>query len=405
MKRFLLIFFLLVSAAPLYAQNRIDTAPHVYILVVDDFGDHFGALSRQLRNNATVITRLRSAIQQLPPPSSSISFANGRATPTPAASTRALQQDLRAQARQAVMSQVRGNIDQQDCSVVPEGQGFFATSGTGFFATSGTGFFATSGTNAQGAAQPHGIRVAAEIQELIRNYGRGLPIDMVQVDTDGYTTSLIADRVNQIITQLSATHPNASFVINMSFAVVPCGALADLAVYDALMHQADADLAGDLDAMQAIFQQMVASGIYNATPNTTDALATFLDNRCRSAGQTCISGTNRVIMVAAAGNSSAAFPFYPAAWSGVISVSASDDSADFIAASGARASYSNEGAILMPGRWGRELGTSFAAPRYSFAMALTLLNRAPQGCRAPVSPALPDDWQHNPPAPPDQKLC
>ena len=407
----LLVLAPLAFVAPVTAQgnsNR-DNTKRVYILVVDDFGDHFAQLSNRLRGNAATLNQIRSAVQQLPRRNNGNGNGNGNSrnqgqpTATPLPQVSQLRQNLRQQARQAVADSVQGNIDQENCSVVPEGQSFFATSGTSFFATSGTGFFATSGTGAQAAQTPHGVRVSTELQELVKKYGGQNKIDIVPVDTDGYTTSLIADRINQTITQLSARSPNASFVVNMSFAVVPCAALADLAVYDALMHQADADLAGDLDAMQAIFASMMSSGVFNQSLTSNDNLQGFVTTKCNRRS-VCTSGTSQVIMVAASGNSGASFPFYPAAWSGVQSVSASMDSDDFIA-SGALAPYSNFGTIMMPGVWGKEMGTSFAAPRYSFAMALYLLNHQDTtGCPALVPvPAV--DWLTAPPAPPNLKLC
>ena len=88
----------------------------------------------------------------------------------------------------------------------------------------------------------------------------------------------------------------------------------------------------------------------------------------------------------------------------VVSVSASDDEADFVAP-GTLATYSNAGAVMMPGVWGRELGTSFAAPRYSYAMALILLGVTPTGCSASPTAALPDDWSTSPPVTPNQPMC
>ena len=60
---------------------------------------------------------------------------------------------------------------------------------------------------------------------------------------------------------------------------------------------------------------------------------------------------------------------------------------------------------MMPGVWGNEMGTSFAAPRYSFAMALYLLNHQDTtGCPA-LAPAAAGGLADCPPAPPNLKLC
>ncbi len=156
--------------------------------------------------------------------------------------------------------------------------------------------------------------------------------------------------------------------------------------------------------MQAVFDELLATGVFNSPLRSNDQLQSLVAEKCNSGRTTCTNGSNPIIMVAAAGNSSEPFPFFPAAWGGIVSVSASDDATGFVV-SKPLASYSNEGAVMMPGRWNKELGTSFAAPRYSFAMALMLAGSRPKDCRANPSPALPDDWLTSPPTTPDQPLC
>ena len=87
-----------------------------------------------------------------------------------------------------------------------------------------------------------------------------------------------------------------------------------------------------------------------------------------------------VISVGAAGNSGIEFPFAPALWKGVTSISSLD------------AKYSNHGEVAMPGEHpsqkgedsGKPIhGTSFAAPRFSLRAAQYLLDGRPGPC---------DDW-------------
>jgi Subtilase family len=403
MKRYVwLILFALLIGAPLSAQQ----GGSVYILVVDDFGDQISSLSAAIRGNASANGILHSEVQRIQRgggiSNNPANRGGNRANPPPTAPPTALQNQLDQQARTAVANAVEGNVATENCGVVTEGQGFFATGGTSFFATGGTGFFATGGTGASGAI-PHGRRIVAELQDLQQQY-HSAPIQIVQVDTQGFTTSVIADNLTRKINQIVASDPNAKFVVNMSFAVIPCGALATLAIYDALMHQVDADLSGNLDAMREVFNELLATGVLDSPLNSNDDLQNLVQEKCNASGTTCRTGTNPIIMVAAAGNSSEPFPFFPAAWRGIVSVSASDDAAGFVTGK-PLASYSNDGAVMMPGRWQHELGTSFAAPRYSFAMALMLAGTGPRDCRANISPALPDDWLTSPPAAHDQRLC
>ncbi len=229
MKRLVwLILLTLLIAAPLSAQR----GGSVYILVVDDFGDHFSALSKTIRNNASATGILRSQIARIQNESrsnrnsnNSSSSRGSRATPPPTSTPAPLQTDLAQTARSAVTEAVQGNPDTQNCGVVTEGQGFFATGGTSFFATGGTGFFATGGTGPTSAI-PHGLRIVAELTDIQKQY-KDAPIQIVPVDTQGFSTSVIADNITQKINQIVARDPNAKFVINMSFAVIPCELVGD----------------------------------------------------------------------------------------------------------------------------------------------------------------------------------
>jgi subtilisin family serine protease len=116
------------------------------------------------------------------------------------------------------------------------------------------------------------------------------------------------------------------------------------------------------------------------------------------------------VPVASAGNFGLDFPFWPGSWGQVISVSAStgegfdapsewDDRRDTpllsgeVQGPGQNNRISNYGEVMMPGEYasdsGPVSGTSFAAPRLSFAVALYLAQVDGNFCRTPEgTPAL-----------------
>ena len=131
-------------------------------------------------------------------------------------------------------------------------------------------------------------------------------------------------------------------------------------------------------------------------------------------------GSRTLYFVAASGNGikdesgaliGVDFPFYPAAWPEVIAVSASSGTDHLGVATPPRAAYSNAGRIIMGGTWPPDaatwtpagtldkfpqVGTSFAAPRYSFIVALYLANAQEinVGCKDDLvpPPANSVDW-------------
>jgi NAD(P)-dependent dehydrogenase (short-subunit alcohol dehydrogenase family) len=307
-------------------------------------------------------------------------------------------------------------VSVENCAINPEGEGVFATGGAGVFATGGASVFATGGASvfatggagvfATGGAgfanATHGERVVRLLQELQFYFAPDADIVIEEVDTAGFTTSILLERIQQKIEEIAASDPGAPIVINMSFAIVPCQTVGTLAAYDALMRQFDPNIAGDMAALQTFFADLIASGVYSNPLNGSDTLLGFFGEVCDPERRCQYADAGTIIAVAAAGNAGETFPYYPAAFSGVVSVSASDDNGAFVPIN-PLATYSNYGGVMMPGIWvnaaGIDIGTSFAAPRYSFLMALYLLGLDNDFCLtgSPVTPALPNDWSVSPP--------
>ncbi|MDX2161017.1 MAG: S8 family serine peptidase [bacterium] len=429
----LMLAFIVSTPASVSAQQQTP----VYILVVDDFGGNMRRLVdrvvqlpayadtlRPLRNRARQLgaerygnrrinsnTRLNLILPQQAQTAEPIRGVNlPGARLEVARASRSINTILRAE---GFVSGGR-SLEQDNCAIIPEGEGTFTTGGAGTFTTSGASTFTTggAGTFTTGGAgfvsTPHGVRVESLLNDLKARYAPNAPIIVRRVDTEGFTTSVIINRITGVMRDIQRESPGAHIVINMSFAVVPCTTLGTLAAYDALMRELDPTVAADMAALQTFFNELVGSGLYDTQPLAQDAVESFLVQNCDPARRACrYSGmTGTIIPVAAAGNEGESFPYYPAAWPSVVSVSASTDAVDFVAA-GPLAPYSNAGGVMMPGTWestsGIELGTSFAAPRYSFLMALRLAGMNNNFCTPPgasIPPALPDAWGIAPPSTP-----
>lgn len=432
---FILCIVMVVGMGRVIAQN----SPNVYILVVDDFGNHMRALTETVLETQAFRTSLTPLIQEADRISERIdiqslegislenlSNASERRQQIPEVLGEFPIERINAQiARNAPSfnrlfersNLIEGNIAEENCAVIPEGQGFFSTGGASFFSTGGAGWFSTGGAGFSNA--PHGERVMAQLEELKAEFAPDAPITIVAVDTAGFTTSVIMQNIASAINEIAEKDPGAHIVINMSFAVIPCENVGSLAAYDAAMSQFDPQTEEDLAALQAFFAAVLVSGTYQAPLHADDQLISFITDICpqtavrsaRATANTCQTrGVGSIIAVAAAGNSGEPFPYAPAQWAGIVSVSASDDNADFVTTE-PRASYSNEGGVMLPGTWEStvhnttDVGTSFAAPRYSFMMALLLIGMNNDFCAtgSQVQPSLPDIWtpQSTPPNPND----
>lgn len=435
---FILCIVMAVGMGRVIAQD----SPHVYILVVDDFGNHMRALTESVLETQAFRNSLAPLIEEADRISERIDIQRLEGISLENLSNFSERQQqipdvlgefpierINAQiARNAPSFNrlfernrlIAGSITEENCAVIPEGQGFFSTGGASFFSTGGAGWFSTGGAGFSNA--PHGERVMAQLEELKAEFAPDAPITMVAVDTEGFTTSVIMQNIASAINEIAEKDPGAHIVINMSFAVIPCENVGSLAAYDAAMSQFDPQTEEDLAALQAFFAAVLVSGTYQAPLHGDDALISFITDICPQAAQAALRtaratanpcqsrGVGSIIAVAAAGNSGEPFPYAPAQWAGIVSVSASEDSADFVTTE-PRASYSNEGGVMLPGTWEStvhnttDVGTSFAAPRYSFMMALLLAGIDNDFCAtgAQVQPSLPDVWtpQSTPPNPND----
>lgn len=329
-------------------------------------------------------------------------------------------------------SSVQGTVD-ENCAVNTEGQGFavrgagfavrgagfatrgagFATRGAGFatrgagFATRGAGFatrgagFATRGagfaTRGAGFATrgadgdmeinaAHGKIVSWQLEELDYWYGDDVDINVVKVRVADYRTDIIASQIEKAIRRSTADF----IVLNMSFAIVPCGMVDTFEEY--LAEISDSDDFNDVLALQAELEDLLSTSYDPALIEQqveNDAL-----------NQMLASHSGRVFAVASAGNFGLPFPFYPAAWDNIISVSGSEAFFDFYEPDSFEPDttypllgfglvenglsdrpISNYGEIMMPGQYYDIIGASYAAPRLSYVLAYYLTRVGDGYCR------------------------
>jgi hypothetical protein len=353
---------------------------------------------------------------------------------------------LKSEIDTLVLTSVQMNLDGRasgstNCAVSPEGTSVFSTEGASVFSTEGASVFSTDGASVfatEGAAmsaQPHGERVLREFDELLGlPPATGLKIDREPLDVQGFAFPAIADRLNTRINAIREANPEMRIVVNMSFAIVPCEKVTDLAAYTRLLREfvieEGDDHPNDPWAFEQVLDALYQEDIFHTKPV---GAGTFHSEFCPDGEgfAPCPeepSGEGRTLyFVAASGNGikdengvplGAGFPFYPAAWKEVIAVSASSDTDHLAVVTKDRATYSNVGRIMMGGSWlpdptpwptgtvhDWQYGTSFAAPRYSFIVALYLTGSQGSGvgCTPDVFPPPADsfDWLKVPP-PPDK---
>ncbi len=242
-------------------------------------------------------------------------------------------------------------------------------------------------------------------------------IEVVHADTNSFDL----DAVNQQISDYldGAANPNLSeathkWVVNASFAIVPCADLATLAAYNDALLALEALLPASARKVvllqQAILRtaekirvsvaagwqacgMVLEGGVLIQTGDTQyDSCRVFVENMERVG-----------VFVAAAGNTGLDYPYYPASEPSVVSVSASFENAPFIGTITDRDCInrvigdepcSNAGEVLMPGvidfNGVNYFGTSFAAPRLSLRLAVYLARYGDNVCglldmRDPVS--------------------
>jgi hypothetical protein len=285
-----------------------------------------------------------------------------------------------------------------------------------------------------------------EFEELLKlPQAKGADIRLRVLEADGFVFPELARKLDAMISEIRAEDPTMRIVVNMSFAIVPCEKVTDIAAYTRLLREFDPKEGG---SNPAAFSQVLGA-LYTEDIFHTKLVGegTFQNEFCPGgeALAACVeypldreppAGRDRTLyFVAASGNGikdesgapiGVDFPFYPAAWKEVIAVSASLDKDHLAIVTTSRAAYSNAGLIIMGGTWPPDpstwqpqgtldkfpqAGTSFAAPRYSFVVALYLAH--PQGvdvgCGVDQLPPPADtfDWLNAPPPPDkvDQNHC
>ena len=111
---------------------------------------------------------------------------------------------------------------------------------------------------------PHGEIVKAVLDELQATYpdpNIAASIDIIKVDTRGFSTKVIADQIEQYLVGYDF------YVVNMSFAIVPCEDVADLAAYDALVLDSEisADVANLHEAIINVFVNTFERALIQST--------------------------------------------------------------------------------------------------------------------------------------------
>jgi hypothetical protein len=257
-------------------------------------------------------------------------------------------------------------------------------------------------------------------------------LTLIGMRTDGLTTADLQSRI-VAVTQALASSPRgiSRVVLNMSFVIAPCNVPAwlneihrfdgqqTLAAYRALIdeHPELEGLRDELDKLAAdpnpdprllwpapddpllALRAQLAVGQFYGLPDPEAqpvpwAAKRRLDSDPLKPLLAKLTASAPVVPVGAAGNGLLVydgaklvrthfdFPFAPALWNPVVSVSASGDNSR-------RAAYSNNGEVAMQGTtWVTRAdgsvatvhGTSFAAPRLSASIALHLLAGGPSPC-------------------------
>jgi hypothetical protein len=391
---FVVLVILSLSAPPPSRRAGAESPGTVAILVVDDFVSPLAAVAHAIPADPNSLEQqaIDIAVQRVLEGHDSIDD---------------IINDLANELNELVTSTLgldAGGPSNDNCVITLEGEDFYTTGGTdvGFF-LSEADFYTTGGTGGSTTGSTHGALVQQELNALA---GNNPYIMLVPVPITGFKTSQVKSAIDQAIQTTSADN----YVINMSFAVTPCVKIPLLVVYDPLMRKLAPQLAGDMDALYQLFQQLAGPTQYEPLSRTSDPLFIYLS------GLRDISdarGNPKYVAVAAAGNGSAPYPFYPAALPDVVSVSAGTYSSTTPGLL-ERASYSNNGNIMLSGDWTdassvTHHGTTYAAPRYSYRMAMNLIG-FPVACDcSTVDPCVLEPlyavWLPQPPVEVNQTLC
>jgi hypothetical protein len=223
------------------------------------------------------------------------------------------------------------------------------------------------------------------------------------------TTDVAATRIQTAVTN----NPADFYVINMSFALIPCEYIQAFADFEGQLWAARG--ARDLNRYRGTFKRSVM--FYDNTVFPVMSQRAQDEENLDPIQTLLIDLGAQAVAVASAGNFGLDFPFWPGAWGQVISVSASTGEGFYAPSSwdkknnrplldaevdqGKKSHISNFGEVMMPGEYTTAAGdvvsgTSFAAPRLSFAIALYLSAVGSDQCRTDEGhPALAyGDWDN-----------
>jgi hypothetical protein len=260
------------------------------------------------------------------------------------------------------------------------------------------------------AKDPQGLSFGSPYGELYRlKDDTAMPSDvlLVAVDVPGWSTEEAASELGAALTQLEKSPASPitveryqitgvkGVVVNMSFAVVPCGEI-DITQYVEALLKSDA---GDLEPLRTALIKLYLNKKMDPLTQRDDPVWWTIGGK--RDGTEVTGWTQKdplyltlqppkderawhTIFVAAAGNSGLNFPFVPAMWPEVLSVSAGPESG------GTKEDYSNSGDVMISGKLEKVdgsvaqypdangvlkdvEGTSFAAPKLAYLSALYLL--------------------------------
>ncbi len=255
----------------------------------------------------------------------------------------------------------------------------------------------------------HGDLVYAQLEEMLVDAGADSTITLVTVDIHGLTSDAVAIEIQSAMD----ANPADMYVANMSFALIPCDMVT--AFTELQMNMLEAREAKNLNRYRGLLQRAVV--FYDGTVFPAKSQrAQDMENLNPLQDLFAAQGA-QLVPVAAAGNYGLDFPFWPGAWSQVVSVSASvgegfnpggpwnkaDDTPLLGAKAGQRGQnsrVSNYGEVMLPGEYISEVGlvsgTSFAAPRLTVALALYVAEVGQDYCQNEEGlPALAyGDWDN-----------
>jgi hypothetical protein len=293
------------------------------------------------------------------------------------------------------LSSIQVPPDQDTCAVNLESQAF-----VGRGASAGAPITA-----------PHGDLVYAELQDLVTTLHVEAFVKLVKVDIRGFNTAAIVDEIEQAMTK----QPADFYVANMSFVLLPCQFISTFADFERQLN--DARKAKDNARYKGTMQR--AALFYDGTVFPVNSKKYQEQMGLDPLQDFFATHSDKIVPIASAGNFGLDYPFWPAAWGQVISVSASTgegfsapgswdkkNNSPLLGANveekgkkGTR--ISNYGEVMMPGDYssadyGIIMGTSFAAPRLSMTIAVYLSQVGTGFCRKKEGgPALAyGDWKN-----------